>query len=241
MLKADSFSIMSPLPFGAGFFHAKKGLEDMEHPDVVFADPWLKKTQENARMPEGVQLACTYQVYEVIEWFYETAFFYRTETTDDLWIKGYRTGRVLAVPRDGEVLPACLKLMHRYLRAKVGFQWPCEFATAGIVGKSNFDSLVGRIERELEENTRKARETETEIITVARELGLCPEPTGKGPSYWYARCPGRNHVLFINASEDSFGCGWCERKGGTEELQTLVRERKQMENLSLEEEKHDTR
>ena len=92
--------------------------------------------------------------------------------------------------------------------------------------------MVRKIEKELDENKQKAREAETEIIKVARELGLSPEPTGEGPSYWFARCPGKihgktgNHVFFINAATNSFGCGWCHRKGGVEELRAFVMEGK---------------
>jgi hypothetical protein len=135
-------------------------------------------------------------------------------------------GCVFAVPRKDEEFFACLNLLDRLFYARLGFNWPEEFIAGGIVNKSAFDSLVGRIEHELEDNAQKARETETEIIKVARELGLSPKPTGTGPTYWWARCPETNHHLYINAAEDSFGCGWCKRKGAVEELRAFVRERK---------------
>jgi hypothetical protein len=90
----------------------------------------------------------------------------------------------------------------------------------------DLDSLVGRIKNEYQENRQKARERETEIIKVARELGLSPYSTGTGPDYWQASCPRRNHRLYINAAENSFGCGWCKRKGAVEELRAFVKERR---------------
>ena len=67
---------------------------------------------------------------------------------------------------------------------------------------------------------------ETEIILVARELELNPQPTGTGPDYWQATCPMTNHPLYINAAENEFGCGWCKRKGGIKELRAFVKERR---------------
>jgi hypothetical protein len=97
----------------------------------------------------------------------------------------------------------------------------------GLVPEGWFGHLVARLENEWEENRQKAEKRETEIIKVARELGLSPEPTSTGPDYWQATCPEKNHPLYINAAADSFGCGWCRRKGGVEELRALVKERKE--------------
>jgi len=66
---------------------------------------------------------------------------------------------------------------------------------------------------------------ETEIIRVARELKLHPKPEGGGPFNWYARCPQTNHSLMISSKSDQFGCGYCRRKGGAEELREFVAER----------------
>jgi hypothetical protein len=81
----------------------------------------------------------------------------------------------------------------------------------------------------LDDNSRKARKAETEIIKVARELGLFPKPTGEGPNSWYAACPGRNHVLFISGAANSFGCGWCKRKGAIKNSEHLWRNAKRGE------------
>src|SRR5665647_3076401 len=225
--------------------------------ELVFADPWLKKATKTTSIPDDALFACAYDLHIIVDLVAEAAFFRRTETCDELWIaegfdlpivKGiadgnttptdfvgkdvFKIGRVFAVPKKGGESSSCMTLLDRLFRAYVGFCSPQGFLAAGIISESAYNNLVKRIEQELEENSRKARETETEIIKVARELGLSPKPTGEGPSHWFARCPGKihgktgNHVLFINAAEDSFGCGWCRRKGGVEELRAFVRERK---------------
>ena len=217
--------------------------------ELVFADPWLKKAEKTEHFPDDARFACAYEIHPVVEYFAVATFLRRTETIDELWIGAtvndrtfsaedfkrvglWGIGRVFAITRNGDELTACLKLIELLFRARHGFEWPEAFLVTGIVDESSFTSMVRKIEKELDENKQKARETETAIIEVARNLGLSPKPTGEGPSHWFARCPGKihgktgNHVLFINAAEDSFGCGWCRRKGGVEELRAFVRERK---------------
>lgn len=193
-----------------------------------FADPWLKKASKKTTVPEDARLACIYLLDLVADQFDEAVFFRRTESRDELWIniEDSHVGCVFAVPRRDEEITACLRLMERFIRAKNGFEWPVGFVAPGIVDKSAFELLLGRIENELAENARKARETETEIIWTARELGLSPKPAGIGPQFWWARCPETNHSLYINAAENSFGCGWCKRKGNVEDLRAFVMERK---------------
>jgi hypothetical protein len=225
----------------------------MENSKDIFADPWLKKAQKAAILPDDARFACAYELNLVVDQFDEATFLRRTETTDELWIGAgkypsarvgmpngtatpkefegeelSRIGCVFAVPRKDDKLTACLKLMELFFRARIGFEWPSRFLVSGIVDQSAFNNLVGRIEHELEENRQKTLEQETEIIKVARMLGLSPQPTGTGVSYWQARCPETNHQLYINAEKNSFGCGWCKRKGSIEELRAFVKERKDL-------------
>lgn len=224
----------------------------MKTPRGFFEDPWLKRARHAKRLPKDALFACTYDLDingpDIVP---EACFLRRTKTRDELWLVGLDTfaegdivagnvsprdierGRVLdlgcayAVPKKGDDLSACLDLLYRLFSARVGFYWPTGFVAAGIVQESAFNSLVGRLKHELEDNAEKARLRETEIILVARELELNPQPTGTGPDYWQATCPRTNHPLYINAAENSFGCGWCRRKGGIEELRAFVKERRE--------------
>lgn len=118
-----------------------------------------------------------------------------------------------------------LSLLELFFRTVHFFEWPSGFISQGIVDKNTFDGITRKIKKELEENEQKAREKETNIIKVARNLGLHPEPTGDSPSSWRARCPGMNHPLFMDTKENIFFCGWCKRKGTAEDLILLVEER----------------
>ena len=219
--------------------------------EVVFADPWLKKAEKGRSLPHDVRFACAYELFMQALDFEGAVFLRRTENTDELWIvvgeslptvrrisdgtaspqdfergEYFSVGRVFAIKRKGEELTACLKLMELLFRATYGFEHPEKFIAPGIVDKSAYDRLLKRLDDEHEENRRKAREGETEIIKVARELGLFPKPTGTGASHWWANCPATHHSLDIDAAENCFWCGWCKRKGGAEELRAFVKERK---------------
>ena len=224
--------------------------------EQVFADPWLKKATKTTKLPNDALFACAYDLHIVVDLIEEAAFFRRTETSDELWIargfdlpivKGivdgtatpndlvgkdvFKIGRVFAVPKEGEESSSCVTLLDRLFRAYVGFCSPQGFLAAGIISESAYNNLVKRIEQELEENSRKARENETEIIKVARELGLFPRPTGTGPTHWWAQCPARIGHLYIDAALNYWWCGWCQRNGSMEELRAFVKERKKQESI----------
>jgi hypothetical protein len=186
-----------------------------------------------------------------VERFYAAAFLHRTETADELWMgildfrwsfgiaygtasaEDFEEAKLMggvscrfAVRRKGDDLAASLRLMEVLFRAVHGYEFYEEFIAPGILDKSAYDGLVGRLENEWEENRRKARARETEIIKVARELGLNPFPTGDNPDYWMANCPGKNHPLYFNAALNSYGCGYCQRTDGVEGLRAFVKERR---------------
>ena len=64
------------------------------------------------------------------------------------------------------------------------------------------------------------------IILYCAEKKLHPEPEDHSPDSWKANCPsGRQHQIMISTSSPSshsWGCGYCKKKGGLEELKQWV-------------------
>ena len=64
------------------------------------------------------------------------------------------------------------------------------------------------------------------IILYCTEKNLFPEPEDNSPDSWKANCPsGRQHHIMISTSSPSnhnWGCGYCKKKGGLEELKQWV-------------------
>lgn len=224
----------------------------MNESDVFFEDTYLRKGGGSQPVPDDVVFACAYDLHCISDNTEEAAFFRRTPEADELWVvdsftsedvggladgtvvpsdltklDGTIAGKMLAVRSQGSRAEACRNLVELALRCYSGFYFARDFLGAGLVGESEFLAITRTIREEREERTEEAAEKETEIVRVARELGLSPEPAGTGSDHWNARCPETNHRLDISADNNSFGCGWCRCKGHAEELRAFVNERKE--------------
>ena len=216
-------------------------------PDIT-VDPWLKNAAPDATAPDDAEFVCAYENNLGIESEEEVAFIERTAERDVLWIAydmgpeepTLRAGQLaksvpdlaaalrpaVSRPRDGDTLAACGGLLNILFRARVGFSWPSRFLAEGVVTRQDFDRVVGALKAELDANAAKARNSETEIVKIARDLGLDPRPNGKSANRWHATCPKTNHHLEINASRNEFFCGWCKRKGGLDALRDFAAQRR---------------
>jgi len=190
-------------------------------------DPHLQDSSGTERLPTDASLICSYDSDFGLDSHEVAAYFRRTTNRDELWLKGSsKTGCAYTSPSQDTAHSASLRLLGRLYRAIVGFEWPAEFISPGLINKPSFTKLVRQIERELDDNRQKALKNRTEIILVAKELGLSPRPTGKSRDLWASNCPGTSHFLYLSSTGNSFGCGWCKRKGGPEDLRVFVDERK---------------
>jgi hypothetical protein len=198
----------------------------LAHQQDLINDPFLQESSGTERLPTDASLICSYESDFRLDSHEVAAYFRRKDNRDELWIKSsYRIGCAYTSPSQDTSHSASLRLLDRLYRAMVGFEWPAGFISPGIINKASFRKLVKQIKRELDANRLKSRKNRTEIILVAEELELSPRPTGTAPELWAANCPGTNHFLYIYATSNSFGCGWCKRKGGPEKLRAFVDER----------------
>lgn len=224
-------------------------------PAIIFADPWLKESRGNRTLPDDARLVCAFRLDLGVDTVDLATFLRRTPDRDELWVasagdfswlRGTRNGGEVreaierraspgigcafaAVPAWDE-LSASMHLLWRLLRSYIGLHQPEEFVAPGIISEAAYNSLVGLLDREVQQNTEKALLKETGIIVAARELGLGPGPSGEHPDLWHARCPGRNHRVYLSTAEDRFYCPWCARKGGAAELRAFVEERQSQAN-----------
>ena len=144
---------------------------------------------------------------------------------------GRHAACAISLPRDRDFDESLLELLGCFFTTQAGAPGDIKHLIAtAYLNKAHFKLLLERVElhRERErlaheEFSRQAYENETEIIHVARELGLNPEPAGIGPVQWYANCPRTaGHPLRITTSDDSFFCGYCSVSGGVDELRAFV-------------------
>ena len=196
----------------------------MSDTDKITVDPWSSTTD---RLPRNARFVCAYNLDLGIDTIEEEVFVRRIENQNELWTANeFGRRRVIVAPRRENLTNAALYLLDLLFRSRIGFEWPSSFIFGGIIKKAAYDKIVGDIERELDANTSNAREDEAEIVVAARDLDLSPTPGGLTPNHWLARCPETNHNLHIDAADNEFGCGWCKRKGGPDELRLFREDRR---------------
>lgn len=133
---------------------------------------------------------------------------------------------VMSIPRHGSKREAAARLLDTYVRFRVHYECPVPPYHSGLLTRGELKGIVEAIAEELTRNRRVAAEKqcrhEATIIKMARELGLNPRPAGHNDSAWMASCPqSRNHWIMISAERNEFGCGYCRRKGGPQELRAF--------------------
>lgn len=65
----------------------------------------------------------------------------------------------------------------------------------------------------------------TPFIEFLKENSLFPRPYDQQRGLWTASCPNvAKHPLMLNVFQEKFGCGWCRKKGGLEELKEWMNE-----------------
>lgn len=164
------------------------------------------------------------------------------ERADALLAFGQKVTPTISVPRSGSFDESLLGLLSAFFSTPAGAVAGIERITAtAYINKAHLKVILDCLESyrerkriEREENVQIARDNETEIVRVARELGLSPVPSGDSPTAWSARCPGQrgNYTLQLSTRNDQFSCGYCRVKGGVDELCAFIAKEGGHEHLS---------
>ena len=184
---------------------------------------WFSRTESHDQLWAFTDFECdTAGILETCE---------RRNRAQRLRMFATETSCELSVPRARTFDESLIELLVSFLSTPAGHPYDIDQLVAtGHINKRHYRILLDRIDRDdrrkaviHEENCRQARANETEIVHVAGELGLNPEPAGVGPVHWYARCPARGgHRIMMTTSDDRFFCGYCKVSGGVEELREFA-------------------
>ena len=216
--------------------------------ELPFCDPWYKNQACFVRFPKSAVFVCTYELNLGVDCICEALFLNRHDELDELWAfagtvltstshpeqrpptvygavseADLGAGCALVLGSKGTEREAAEELFGRLIFVRFGFSWPEEILSAGLLGEAAYKEVLNRVEARVKANSERARALDSEIVKVARELGYEPTPTGTNPVMLAINCPGgRQHHAYINAAENSFGCGYCKRSGGPTELRSFV-------------------
>lgn len=106
------------------------------------------------------------------------------------------------------------------------------FLESEMISEKEFYKIKKQGGKRMDERKNKIKEIGQNhpLIIYCTEQNLYPEPEGHSPHSWKANCPsGRQHHIMISTSspeEHSWGCGYCKKKGGIEELKQWVETKK---------------
>ena len=205
---------------------------------VVTDADWFLKRRDPRPLPNGSRLLLSYwSQIECVDEVEHTLYLHSRGEEHDVWQStdldastDLLLGKLVTYQGAEWSPPIAVAVIDMLVRAR----WPYEVAGAiveeGLIRAAVWNSGLHLFREEIEANTRKAREEiearPSPVVEVARELGLNPQPHGTGAGNWKARCPETNHPLFISTVSDQWGCGWCKRKDGAEELRQFVVERR---------------
>ena len=158
-----------------------------------------------------------------------TELWYRFEG-DKLLFKFTREGRESRGEADRNTFPGgtkeCLSgFLLELLSDPTWFHGEPFYISSGIFTLEDFNSLQARADAIIDENISKALQSPGELIDICRRYDLNPCPAGNTGHSWYATCPsGRGHSMHVSTQSEQWGCGYCRRKGGKEELDQWITE-----------------
>jgi len=221
---------------------------------VLSSNVWGKDSGSSTTLPKDSVALCAYQLLvQGIADMDQIAYLHQTACSDELWMiteetpyddpervsvdetteldtifqgKPKQAMRVLTMNHARSAYNSGMFLLSEYFDAVCGFYSPVIFLAEGLVVRSDYEEIIQRQKATIKRNQEAASKRETEIIRVATQMGLHPQPPLLNPEIWSARCPGTGHQLYINARKNEFGCGYCCRKGGPQDLRDFAASRK---------------
>ena len=95
-----------------------------------------------------------------------------------------------------------------------------KFVSGGYLKETDFKAIILEITRVLAENNALAKSIKTPLLRYLEAQGLQPKPSGLDAHAWLAACPFSNkkHFMMVSSKTNTYGCGWCKKKGGQASL-----------------------
>lgn len=112
-----------------------------------------------------------------------------------------------------------INLLDRQLRKWAWIVGYPEFRVSGEVSEDEFEEIRMAYHKEQEAIIKLTQETP--LIYWLKKAGLEPLPTGMNAESWKSKCPysGGKHFLSISTKDDTWGCGYCQKKGNLKTLE----------------------
>ena len=98
------------------------------------------------------------------------------------------------------------------------------FNSAGYLNQEDFESIVSEVKKEINDLKKEGLKTANHFTDYLESQSLVPRPTGDNKHLWLANCPfsGGSHFMMISTETNTFGCGWCKKKGDQKALKDYL-------------------
>ena len=223
--------------------------------EITRLDPWLKKPLELIPPGKAVYVGRYDMDIEMVTTITEALFLAGGPGGWHLWAVQNESGQIVDqfVERVASEGPQCLvgqknaglalsgslqsdprtaalALYKVLMHARFHYTMPCKPFGGGLLSAEELSREVDELLAEVERNSQAAeaaqRVNPAPILQIAWAFGLNPRPAGHNPESWWANCPsGGNHSIMITTSANQFGCGYCRKKGGPDELRQFCQDR----------------
>jgi hypothetical protein len=109
-----------------------------------------------------------------------------------------------------------------------GYPW---YVKSDLFTEEEFRSMVSKAESMIDNHKAKAKLNTSILTEVCEKYKLRPEPYNDSGTSWQAQCPsGRAHWIAISTENNTWGCGYCRKKGGIPELVEWMEEIRESKN-----------
>jgi hypothetical protein len=98
------------------------------------------------------------------------------------------------------------------------------FNSAGYLNKEDLESIISEVKDELQALKKEGLITANHFTKYLESQSLDPRPSGDNKHLWLANCPfsGGSHFMMISTESNTFGCGWCKKKGDQKALKDYL-------------------
>ena len=194
-------------------------------------DPYLKGelSPRNCHVPaNAIHIFSTDEFCE-IEYFEKSFYFYNTSEYIEFWTDNYYQRGIIARldPPKNDLKDFVKNFLLEYFVATRHFFSPGDITEAGYLKKGEVREIIKKFKERTKRKKLSDLKDPNGILKIAENLGLYPRHDGGETANCIANCPGTHHFLMISPSSGEWGCGWCKRKGGPDDLKRFVKERKE--------------
>lgn len=118
-----------------------------------------------------------------------------------------------------------IKLLENYFEKWRIYNGLPRFRKEGLLDEKEFYAIINNIKEKRDHYMRRAMELKTPFIDYLKKVNLDPIPDGENEHQWLAKCPyskGKHHMM-VSTKNDTYGCGWCKKKGSQSDLENYLK------------------